>query len=160
MAIVFAEKTQRRRISRIHQVRPQVKLVGRDILCVQFRKQPLLHRAFNDCALTALENRRREDAGDIGDAQLLQLFRGIIRLFLEQALLVDYRLVDRNRAVLVTGFHFVGGIFQLATNRGLALLHLGVDQLLDIGDFQLAVGVFDFVDGRAVSFRQDRHWQF
>src|SRR2546421_6256963 len=133
-------------------MRLHVKLRRQRITRVVFGDETTLHDRFDPRTLTTFEDRFTNgfNRSDFRDAEFLQFLRRIVSFFLEQTFLFSDFLVDRDRAVFVAGLHLVGGILHLAADGGLASLHLTIDELLDIRNFQLAARVLYFVNGRAI----------
>ena len=155
MTIVFAEIAQRGRVRWIHQVGLRVQFVSRYVLRIHFRNQTTPHRRFDQSALPRLEYRSRRNAGDLAGAEILQFLCGFLGFLRKQTLLIEHGAINLDRRILVAGFHFLGSIFQLPVERAFALLHLALDDLFHVGDFELAVCVLDFAHRRAISSGQN-----
>src|SRR5207253_8112344 len=123
VTIVFAEVTQRGWIRRVHQVRLSVQLVGCDIAPVHFSYQAAPYRSFDQRTLSRLKHRRRRDACNLSDAELLQFLGCIFRLLWEKTFLIEDGLINLDCAILVAGLYFPQGFIHLFGDAALTLLH-------------------------------------
>ena len=159
MPIVLGEIAQRSRVGGIHPVRLLIKFFRRDVMRIHLGDQAAAHRTDDQSALAQLEDWCGRNAGDVRDAEALQLLRRLFRFLRKQAFLFEHCLVHADGAVFVTGFCFTGGFFHLAVEGGFALLHLAVEQFFHRGNFELATLVLEFAHRRAIGIGEHRHRQ-